>query len=79
MGIAHTVLFVSTQASALPEQVSGAVSTLLLSSAIGIIIGVACLSAIMKEVLRRSLEARLLDLGLDAATRLDVRSHPATF
>jgi galactitol-specific phosphotransferase system IIC component len=72
MGIMHTVLFVSTQASADPHQASAAVSTLLLSNAIGIIIGVACLSAAMKEVLQRSLEAKLLGLGLDAATRLEV-------
>ncbi|KAI3327256.1 MFS general substrate transporter [Xylariaceae sp. AK1471] len=74
MGIMHTVLFVSTQASADPHQISAAVSTLLLSNAIGIIIGVACLSAAMKEVLQRSLEVKLRSLGLDSATRLDIIS-----
>lgn len=73
MGTAYSVLFVSTQASAEPGQASAAVSTLLLSSAMGIIIGIACLSAAMKEMLRKSLEAKLGSLGLDAATRLDVR------
>ncbi|OCK86845.1 MFS general substrate transporter [Cenococcum geophilum 1.58] len=74
MGTAHSVLFVSTQASVDPDQASAAVSTLLLSNAVGIIIGVACLSAAMKEMLRRSLEAKLRSLGLDAATRLDIMS-----
>jgi len=73
MGTAHSVLFVSTQASADPDQASAAVSTLLLSGTVGMIIGIACLSAAMKEMLRRSLEAKLRSLGLDAATRLDVR------
>jgi hypothetical protein len=72
MGITHSVLFVATQASIDPELVSAAVSTLFLSGAIGVILGVACASAIMKEVLQRSLETRLRGLGLDAATRLDV-------
>lgn len=79
MGIMHTVLFVSTQASANPEKASSAVSTLLLSNAIGIIMGVACLSATMKEVLERSLEVKLRDLGLDAVTRIDVRLLSASF
>ncbi|KAJ2986517.1 hypothetical protein NUW58_g4989 [Xylaria curta] len=78
MGIGHSVLFVSTQASADPDHASAAVSTLLLSNAIGIIVGVACLSATMKEVLQRSLEAKLRDLGLDVATRLDIISKAAS-
>lgn len=74
MGMAYSVLFVATQASADPEHVSAAVSTLFLSNAIGVIVGVASTSATVKVVLRKSLDKKLFRLGLDAATRKEVSS-----
>ncbi|KAF5005271.1 hypothetical protein FDECE_8257 [Fusarium decemcellulare] len=77
MGMAYSVLFVATQASAEPDQVSAAVSTLFLSNSIGVIIGVASTSATVKIVLQKSLEAKLYRLGLDAATRRKIISKAA--
>lgn len=72
--MAYSVLFVTTQASADPDHVSAAVSTLFLSNSIDVIIGVASTSATVKVVLQRSLEVKLYRLGLDAATRRKVRT-----
>ncbi|KIL93724.1 major facilitator superfamily transporter [Fusarium avenaceum] len=77
MGMAYSVLFVATQASADPEHVSAAVSTLFLSNAIGVIVGVASTSATVKVVLRKSLDKKLFRLGLDAATRKEIISKAA--
>jgi hypothetical protein len=72
--MAYSALFVATQASADPQHASAAVSTLFLSNAIGVIVGIASISSTIKMVLRRSLDEKLLRLGLDVATRKEVLS-----
>lgn len=73
MGLAYSVLFVTIQAAVNPAYVAAAVSTLFLCNTMGSVIGVACASATMQEMLQRSLEAKLRSLGFDRATTLDVR------
>lgn len=73
MGMTYSALFVAIQASVKPGQVSAALSTLSLCSAIGVISGVASTGAIVKFVLENSLETKLYRLGLDAVKRQAVR------
>ncbi|CAJ0546540.1 Ff.00g011670.m01.CDS01 [Fusarium sp. VM40] len=77
LGMTYSALFVATQASADPEHASAAVSTLFLSNAIGVIVGIASISSAIKMVLRRSLDEKLFRLGLDAATRKEIISKAA--
>lgn len=77
MGIAYSVLFVATQAAVEPAYVATAASTLFLSNTVGSIIGVACASATMEAVLRKSLENKLRSFSLDKSTRREVR-QPST-
>ncbi|KPA38349.1 major facilitator superfamily transporter [Fusarium langsethiae] len=78
MGMTYSALFVAIQASVKPGQVSAALSTLSLCSAIGVISGVATTGAIVKFVLENSLETKLYRLGLDAVKRQAIISQAAT-
>ena len=66
------MLFVSLQASIDPVHIAPAVSTLYLTTGVGSIVGLACMSAVTQEVLRSTLHVRLVELGLSPAEQQEV-------
>ena len=71
-GIAQSALFISLQAAIDPAHTAVATSALYLSSTVGMIMGLAGVSATMQETLRRGLDRRLIDLGFGNRKRADV-------
>ena len=68
------MVFISLQAAIDPEHKAVAASGLFLTWPIGMTVGLAAISATMLGVLRKTLNARLVDLGLAAAHRETVRT-----
>ncbi|KAF2805302.1 major facilitator superfamily transporter [Mytilinidion resinicola] len=62
-GLAQSALFISLQAAIDPAHTAVATSALYLTGTIGMIMGLAGVSATMQETLRRGLDRRLLSLG----------------
>lgn len=76
-GIVLSAVFISMQASVEPVDLAPAISTLYLLTSVGSITGVACLTAINQYVLKETLHARLLELGLDNAHIISVFGDPS--
>ncbi len=76
MGIVQSAVFMALQVAVEKSQVAPAVSTLYLSSGIGAIVGLASMSAVLQEALRRSLINYLGALGLDPAQQAEVYMAP---
>jgi hypothetical protein len=68
----NTAVFVGINAIVEPAHKAVVVSGLFLSTAIGMITGIAITSALMLDVMQRHLNESLLKLGLSLAERLDV-------
>ncbi|KAJ9137702.1 Vacuolar membrane amino acid uptake transporter fnx2 [Pleurostoma richardsiae] len=73
-GMAQSVIFISLQAAVEPHHIAPAVSALYLSTGLGAIVGLASMSALLQQALRKTLESRLLALGLEAAQRAEIIS-----
>jgi len=73
-GIAQSTVFISLQAAIRPEHKAAAASGLFLTWPIGMTVGLAAISATMLSILRKTLTARLIELGVAAARRDEVRS-----
>lgn len=78
-GIAQSAVFISLQAAIHPQHKAAAASGLFLTWPVGMTLGLAAVSATMLDVLRKTLDARLIQLGIAAAERDVVRltSRPA--
>jgi hypothetical protein len=72
-GVAQSALFISLQTVVVKTHMASAVGVMYLSSSIGMIFGLACMSAALQSVLRSGLERRLLQLGLSLAARSKVK------
>lgn len=78
----NTAVFVGINAIVDPSHKAVVVSGLFLSLSVGMITGVAATSALMLEVMQKHLDNNLMELGLNAAERLDVsliRGHLLQF
>ena len=73
-GIAQSAVFISLQAAISPEHKAAAASGLFLTWPIGMTVGLAAISATMLGVLRKTLDLRLIELGIAAPQRDEVRS-----
>ena len=73
MGVVQSAVFMALQAAVERPQLAPAISTLYLSSGIGAITGLASMSAVLQEGLRRSLVTHLGALDLDPAQQAEVR------
>lgn len=72
-GIAQTAVFTSIQASIDKKQRAPALAGMYLMLQLGLIIGLAAVSATVMETVRWKLDILLGGLGLDASTRYEVR------
>jgi len=72
-GIANSTLFISIQAALDPQYTATAASTLYLASSIGMLGGMAGVSAVLRQSLRVNLDARLSEMGFGDAKKVKVR------
>lgn len=68
----NTAVFVGINAIVEPAHKAAVISGLFLSTAIGMITGIAATSAMMLEVMQKSLNEKLVNMGLGPAERLEV-------
>ena len=71
-GIANSTLFISIQAALDPKFTAIAASTLYLASSIGMLGGMAGVSAVLQQSLRVNLDARLTDMGFGDDKKMKV-------
>ncbi|KAK6219245.1 hypothetical protein LQW54_002233, partial [Pestalotiopsis sp. IQ-011] len=76
-GMGNTAVFVGINAIVEPAHKAAVVSGLFLSTAIGMITGIAATSAIMLEVMQKSLNEKLANMGFGPPERLDIISKAA--
>lgn len=69
MGVVQTAVFISVQAVVSPANKAAATSGMYLSSSLGTILGLACVSAVVTETMKWELNARLLASGFGEAAR----------
>lgn len=74
--MAGSALFIAVQAAVDKAHIAPAVSMLYLAQGFGAVVGIAASSAVYQAGLRSTLESRLIDLGVDANVRDEVRNHP---
>ncbi|KAJ4405468.1 hypothetical protein N0V91_005208 [Didymella pomorum] len=72
-GIANSTLFISIQAALDQQYTAIAASTLYLASSIGMLSGMAGVSAVLQQSLRVNLDARLTEMGFGNAKKMKAR------
>jgi hypothetical protein len=72
-GIAQSAIFISLQAAIEPKHKAAAISGLFLTWPVGMTLGLACVSSVMLQVLRQSLDHRLQAMGFEDLARTEVR------
>jgi predicted MFS family arabinose efflux permease len=72
MGVVQSAVFISVQASVHPANKAAATSGMWLSTSIGMILGLACISAVVTETMKWDLNAALRASGLDEIARRKV-------
>lgn len=78
-GIASSTLFISIQAALDPSFTAIAASTLYLASSVGMLGGMAGVSAVLQQSLRTNLDEKLTRLGYSDHKKLKVRSRDRLF
>lgn len=69
MGVVQSTVFISVQAAVNPANKAAATSGMYLSSSVGMILGLACVSAVVTETMKWDLNAALLASGVEEAVR----------
>ncbi|ORY11738.1 major facilitator superfamily domain-containing protein, partial [Clohesyomyces aquaticus] len=71
-GVAQSAIFISIQAAVDPSLTAVATAALFLSTSVGMVAGMAGVSAVMQEMLSRGLDRRLDSLGFSGARKLKI-------
>ncbi|KAM0321785.1 hypothetical protein ACHAQA_009881 [Verticillium albo-atrum] len=77
-GVVISAVFVSIQAAVAPGHKASAISGMYLCTSVGMIVGLACVSAVMMETMKGALEARLLVLGFGETARRKIIEEAAS-